>query len=385
MFDFSAKGRLAKRVADCGNAAARILHCEDEILSKKAKETLKSVVDEAPEVELKNESVAAFADSAACRIESAFPRNSYFHTIRDWLDVIAVALAVAFGVRALYIQPFKIPTSSMQPTLFGIHYVNKDVIPKLGSFLDYWLFSARKVHAVTKDGGEAYFISEQGGPLGMAPTVTFGIGKETFTVPGSMKQLRDYLDGRGEFSPGETVCDGWLSLGDHLFVDRVSIHFLGLRRGDVVVFTTEGIEYPPQPLGGFYYIKRLVGMPGDTLKIENNILMVKEKGADSFKPVFNLSDKFKKVYSMKGGYQGHVPLMMLESGQEVQIPEKSYFMMGDNTTNSLDSRYWGFVPRRNIVGTAGVVFWPFSRRWGIADSQGPVEAPTALPRSMWLQ
>lgn len=382
MFNFSAKRRLAKKVAEYRHAAARILHCEDEILSAKAKDALKSVVDDAAKVELDRKSVEAFTASASTRIEGAFPRNSWFHTIRDWLDVIAVALAVAFGIRALYLQPFKIPTSSMQPTLFGIHYVNKDVIPDVGSFLDYWLFSARKVHAVAKDGGEVYFVAEHDG---MMPMVTFGVGRERFTVPGSLKQLRDYLDGRTEFSPGETICDGWLSLGDHLFVDRFSIHFLGLKRGDVVVFTTEGIEYPPQPLGGFYYIKRLVGMPGDTLRIDGNILMVKEKGASSFKPVYEISRDFKKIYSMKGGYQGHVPLMALESGREVEIPNDSYFMMGDNTTNSLDSRYWGFVPRRNIVGTAGIVFWPFSRRWGIADTKGAVDSPTALPRSMWLQ
>ena len=136
-------------------------------------------------------------------------------------------------------------------------------------------------------------------------------------------------------------------------------------------------------------------MPGDTLKIERGVLLVKPKGASGFKPVYEISGKFKKVYSMKGGYQGHVipeaspelkPHMVLsEEGQEVLVPDDSYFMMGDNTTNSLDSRYWGFVPRRNIVGTAGVVFWPFSRRWGIADSKEAIDTPTALPRSMWLQ
>jgi signal peptidase I len=379
---FFEKRRLKKRLAEFKEAAARILHVEDEILSPKAKDTLKGVVEEAGRTELKPAAVEAFASSAATRLELAFPRRSLFHSVRDWLDVIAVALAVAFGIRALYLQPFKIPTSSMQPTLFGIHYVNKDVIPNCGSFLDYWLFSARKVQAQTKNGGEAYYIGEKGG---LMPTVSFGVGSETFTVPGSQKQLLDYLDGRRSFSPGETVCDGWLSLGDHLFVNRFGIHFLGLSRGDIVVFTTEGIEYQPQPLGGFYYIKRLVGLPGDTLKISGNVVYAKEKGASSFKPVYELSEKFRKLYSIKGGYQGHVPQLLLEEGRELEVPEGCYFMMGDNTTNSLDSRYWGFVPRHNIVGTAGLVFWPLSRRWGLADSAGPVDKPTALPRSMWLQ
>jgi signal peptidase I len=194
---------------------------------------------------------------------------------------------------------------------------------------------------------------------------------------------------------GERVCDGWLSLGDHLFVNRVGIYLLGPARGDVTVFCTEGIEYKPQPLGGYYYIKRLAGMPGDTLKIEKGVLLVKPKGAKEFKPVYEICEKFKKVYSMKGGYQGHsipaVPeeyrayMTLSKEGQEVVVPDDCYFMLGDNTTSSLDSRYWGFVPRRNLVGTAGFVFWPFSRRWGLADFRAPIDEPTALPHSMCLQ
>lgn len=61
-------------------------------------------------------------------------------------------------------------------------------------------------------------------------------------------------------------------------------------------------------------------------------------------------------------------------------PPDHYFMLGDNSEFSLDSRFFGPVPRRNLVGKAWLVFWPFSRRWGIADRQGPVDAPTGESR-----
>ena len=107
---------------------------------------------------------------------------------------------------------------------------------------------------------------------------------------------------------------------------------------------------------------------------------------------------WRKIYSLKKGYHGHIRAlnekrlpngkldtknipstmgsMRFDSGlaykitpeyDEFKIPKGQYFMMGDNSNNSLDSRYWGPVPRKNIIGTAMGVFWPFSHRWGVAD------------------
>ncbi len=62
-------------------------------------------------------------------------------------------------------------------------------------------------------------------------------------------------------------------------------------------------------------------------------------------------------------------------------------MMGDNSRNSLDSRYWGTVPRKNIVGKALFIFWPISRRWGLTDRAEPIQRPTNIGslNSMQLQ
>ena len=67
-------------------------------------------------------------------------------------------------------------------------------------------------------------------------------------------------------------------------------------------------------------------------------------------------------------------------GSEYVVPEDHYFMMGDNSQFSLDSRFFGAVPRENLVGKAWIVFWPFSRRWGRIDRVGPVDAPTGEAR-----
>ena len=118
-------------------------------------------------------------------------------------------------------------------------------------------------------------------------------------------------------------------------------------------------------------------MPGDTLKIVNGAVHVKAKDSDKFVPITDFNIKgIDKIYSYKGGYHGHLPLGSLVDEQEVYVPEDCYFMMGDNSANSSDSRFWGFVPRKNIVGKALLVFWPLSRRWGIADHEGPLPVPT---------
>ncbi len=117
----------------------------------------------------------------------------------------------------------------------------------------------------------------------------------------------------------------------------------------------------------------------ETLKIVDNKLHVKSPGAAEFHPVTDFDiTTFNRIYSGKGGYHGHLPRGRLASGLEVEIPKDSYFMLGDNSSHSSDSRYWGFVPRRNIVGRALLVFWPFSRRWGLVDRPDPIPESTTL-------
>ena len=62
-----------------------------------------------------------------------------------------------------------------------------------------------------------------------------------------------------------------------------------------------------------------------------------------------------------------------------------FFALGDNTSNSLDGRNWGFIPRKNMIGRGLNVFWPISRRWGLVDTKPQLEQKTVLPDSMALQ
>jgi len=380
------KNRKSLKEIECH--LEHILHANDDILADSVKQEGKALIQETRSMDPgKIDESLKFIEKAPLRAAKIFPKTN-FPVLREYADIITVAFSVAFGIRALYLQPFKIPTSSMQPTLFGIHYVrDENTIPHLSSFLNYALFSAQKADLTVKRDG--YF------DLGSSQTYThmffldktrFKIGGLGYELPGDRDQMLKYCFkvrtsedfnrlANTEFKEGRVLCNGWLSLGDHLFVDRYTYHLRDPRRGDVVVFITENL-----PCGGpgkFFYIKRLIGMPGDTLKIVDGEVNVKEKGSDKFIPItdFNI-EGLNKVYSWKGGYHGHEPRESLAHEAEVEIPLDCYFMMGDNSANSWDSRSWGFVPRRNIVGKASFVFWPFSRRWGLVDTVKPLDVDT---------
>lgn len=385
MFFFSKKRKLKKELRSIEKQINTELHYDDDILNEKQKQKL---------LDLKSEATNLLADANEKKTEDftvAFEgrysdiiarKNSAW--IRDMLDVAAVAAMVAFGVRALYLQPFKIPTSSMQPTLFGIHYVSADAnVPKIMQPLEMMFFSLRKAELTVKEDGEFVPESFSTSIIGPAsdslavPASSFKIGNQTYTLPGGYDQINKYaLKDRRYFYAGDKLCDGYLSTGDHLFVDRYTYHFREPRRGDVLVFNTVNIGGGSNSMRGYYYIKRLVALPGDTVRCIGNAVFIKPMGESKFKPLTELSSAFDKVYSGKGGYQGHRQEGILKEDSEFTVPADSYFAMGDNTANSYDSRYWGFVPRQNLVGIGRFVFWPFSRRWGLVDTKAPVDVPT---------
>ena len=110
-------------------------------------------------------------------------------------------------------------------------------------------------------------------------------------------------------------------------------------RGDVIVFI-----YPENPKKDF--IKRLVGLPGETLEIKNGTVYINDK------PL--LDSIFNQRYYYNRGEFG-------QEGRKIKIPEDNFFVLGDNSASSQDSRYWGFVPRENILGKALVIYWPLQR------------------------
>ena len=384
-------------------------HTDEDILSDAALAEIDAVLADgkALKCSANKDQCKAWTENSEEIIKKYCPHS----TMREILDVLAVALMVAFGIRALFFQPFKIPTSSMQPTLYGIHYIDAEkaqqaqgvspLLGKAGALGDYLLFSAQDASLFLTSPAR---IASEPQPIKKfkffdATVLKFSNG-QTATLPGTPDKVATYTDLRYDRRYNGQISKGFLSDGDHLFVNRLSLHFREPKRGDVMVFATAGITGPrgERPSdSGDYYIKRLVGLPGDTLKIVKDVLMVKPKGAEKFVPVYELAPNMRKIYSRKGGYQGHSNYLpgdgsnfLRNCDEEFIVRDDHYFMLGDNTRFSADSRVWGDVPRKNLIGRPAVIFWPFSRRWGTVDRLDPVDVPTGEPNirtfpSMYLQ
>jgi signal peptidase I len=165
-----------------------------------------------------------------------------------------------------------------------------------------------------------------------------------------------------------------LLIGDHVLVDKlcyapsgpISKHLLpytNVRRGDIVVF-----RWPVDPNQDF--VKRAIGLPGDRLRIVNKRVYLNDKPLRE-PYVEHITDY---IVPYRDNFPSEPPpdldpraLKMLEQNVvngDVVVPPGHYFMMGDNRDNSLDSRYWGFVPKENVVGSPVIIFWSY-------------EAPTA--------
>ena len=372
-------------------------HAEDDRLDDERKRQFDAVIDGLEHSELPHKEAMAAARGALARIDLGI-RHPF---VRELLDLVLVVGAVAAGIRGLFLQPFRIPTGSMQPTLYGIHYQYKDGTwrDKLPAPLQFVLFGRRRAELTVASDG--YFAPES---IAVADGVfrtdtSFRIGDRTYTLPGEAKKVVEYAElvvksADGDYIPdaeklhrrGDTLADGFVTMGDHLFVERCSLYLKPPRRGDVMVFNTENLKIeaggqviPLNKLSGYYYIKRIVGLPGDTLKIEEGALYIRPAGESRFRRADELDPRFKKIFSGKGGYQGYTNeprARYLLEGKEFTVPKRHYFMLGDNTNFSMDSRYFGAVPRRNLVGRAFFVFWPCSRRWGGADSKAPRDIPT---------
>jgi len=130
-----------------------------------------------------------------------------------------------------------------------------------------------------------------------------------------------------------------LQIGDHILVSKFIYHFTKPERGDLIVF-----KYPKDPSRDF--IKRVVGLPGETLEVRHRKVYINGKLLKEDYPIF--SDK-------EAGQYGEVPIR--DNFSVITIPPNKYFMMGDNRDNSLDSRFWGTLDEKMIEGRAFIVYW----------------------------
>ena len=312
------------------------------------------------------------------------------------LEVLVVSIGVAFAIRSLFIGPFRIPTGSMQPTLFGIHFVklSDEEIPqsRLAAVFDRLNYSRRYFRLTAPVDGMALFKgiapapSKPLSPWSYLPYYDLAVQPAAkLLVPASAdntaKLLYDIYRHRVEetgsestalhFQRDETIAQGAMESGDSLFVNRLSLCFHEPARGDIMVFSTRDLTYNDRPLAGDFYVKRLVGLPGDTLKIQNRTLYVKPKGETEFFPLDGtVSKAFGRIHSMQNGYTGHsvqpTGAHLRRDGEEYTVPDEMFFLMGDNTDNSLDCRFFGPISRERLLGSPCLVWWPFSERFGFS-------------------
>ena len=158
-----------------------------------------------------------------------------------------------------------------------------------------------------------------------------------------------------------------LLIGDHLLVnkfvfapaltslERTLLPIDPIRRGDIIVF-----KYPEDPTRDF--IKRVIGLPGDTIEMHNKKVYVNGKPLDEPYAHF--------IYPPDEGASGAPDTEtadLLREFAPMTVPADNYFMMGDNRDNSQDSRYWGFMPRDYVKGKALFIYFSFGEGGGLAN------------------
>jgi signal peptidase I len=166
--------------------------------------------------------------------------------------------------------------------------------------------------------------------------------------------------------PSESMEDTLL-IGDYLLVNKLRyggstgqelVPYQRVRRGDIVVF-----HYPVNPAQ--HFVKRVIGVPGDHLRLIKgqvwvNGLPLHEPYAHHSAPVHDIyRDDFPQVNYIAPGEESFwfKQLKQVVQHGELIVPPKHYFVMGDNRDESLDSRYWGFVPEENIIGSPLLIYW----------------------------
>ncbi len=302
------------------------------------------------------------ACAAAARAVARIRPPSRFPWLAENLEVAVVALAVAMAIRCFFVQPFKIPTGSMQPTLYGITFENQSAPGFWDRFplnVPAWvLFGEGYIEVRAKNSG---FLSFANRPDADGNWIAF-VDRTPHRIRAHMPIRRQ----RGEFvRRGEVIASGRMRYGDHVLVNKVIYNFQRPRRGDIIVFDTHDIRHPDIRTDTFY-IKRLVGLPGERIAIEPPWLLA--DGRRVTEPY-----AFRRMAEDAAhGYRGYLfphpyanPRPVLAGPEDtLALGRDQYLPMGDNSGSSLDGRYFGAIPARSLVGPAFAVYWPFTRRWG---------------------
>lgn len=349
-----------------------------------------------------------------------YPKSAMVENVEFFL----MAVIIVLGIRTYFLQPFKIPTNSMWPTYFGMKGENfppgraaPGAAERIFRFVAY---GAQRREAVAPRDGE---VSAQFFGSGfMAFTVRHGykwlivptlVHEYTFWVDGAAATVRvpadfsdfdqlvqetffgshdnfvRFIDTSGKnggvtrddiqlrddagdtaaayrvklgktVRAGEPIIRFDILTGDQLFVDRVSYHFVRPQVGDGFVFRTRNI---PGIGEDQYYVKRLAGRPGDTLEIRPPVLYRNGQRITGA-AAFNRNARREGLY--RGYFNAARDGSYLLKDEKLTVPPHVFFALGDNSASSKDGRYWGFVPEKEVVGRPLFIYYPITRRWGLA-------------------
>jgi signal peptidase I len=301
------------------------------------------------------------------RFSSIIPANPHSAWTEN-IEALVVAVALAIGFQAYFLKPFKIPTGSMQPTLYGMtgFSTSGSTPDPLTRTMDFIRLGRTHLDLSASTREQVLGLNEYTKLNFFTFTdVVTTEGHHTIFAPRDVL-ARDFGIRPGRvYEAGESIVHGYVQAGDQVFVDRMTYQFSTPKSSDVFVFTTKGIrriEMGLDPaLGSQFYIKRLAGVPGLTLRIDSPNLYINGSLASA--------PQFQRVMSAENGYRGYsnpgYPAQYLTTPEETfTVPSHSFFALGDNSYNSSDSRYWGIVPEHNVIGRGFFVYWPFSSRWG---------------------
>ena len=281
--------------------------------------------------------------------------------LREYVEVVVVAVAVAMAFRTYFIQPFKIPTGSMQPTLYGITVQTQyaptlmdrfplNIVPWILFGEHYSEVKAKVAGRVdprylTEDESIVFFVNGIPHPILRDMTLFFSLG--------------DYV------AKGQVMASGRVRHGDHIFVDKLRYNFCRPKRGDISVFGTDNIHYPRIRPNSFY-IKRLVGLPGEEVAVQPPYLVINGQRVTEpypFKRLLEEKDKGYVGYTM-AREQPDAEVYLGKNGSPRKLGKEQFLMLGDNTENSYDGRYFGPIRQEDLVGPAFMVYWPITKRWG---------------------
>ena len=417
-----ARFRMAAEL--CHQASKLLNHQRDQLSSgavselQEAIENLRALMRSGSDRKILKEGVAKLEQTGSRKL--APYRNPGF---RENVEVMLFAVAIAMSVRTFFFQPMGIPTGSMQPTLYGITEGNlsqKESAPTgVNAWAQHYLAGVSHYNMVSEGNWQLMSIDpprkkfllfhkqqltfrdldtkdkivrEISPPMNTGKSM-LGHGRASSNTLSEfvLNSHNKYI-----YKPGEDIVKMRRESGDHLLVDRLTYNFRKPNRGEIIVFETKTIDGINQDL---FYIKRLAGLPNETIKIgDDRHLVINGERLDATDHPFELVYSFdvtekvtlpqdshfsghvnQKVYQQvlderrravarQNGvdpsqirfiYGGTISPKFMDESQEFVIPPNRYMALGDNTVSSKDSRDWGSLPGKNIFGKAAFIYWPF--------------------------